>query len=279
VVALLLISAQPGVETVTTVVDGEESLTAEEGAVIVAGGTVTVADGERVNASLYVIDGAVRIDGTVDGDVFQLAGEVSASATAAVTGTYRAVGGTRTVAGGAAVPVETVAEPLTGQRSPAEAAGVFFMQALALAAVSYLLGRRYPDLLGTVSETVRAHPAVSGTVGLLATVTLLAVFVFMAFTIVLLPVTVLGLVGGLLVALYAYVCVGYLLGQYLRPERPGVGTAAGAVAFLGLSELLGFVPVVGGLVPLLVLVTAIGAVLITYFGLRAFQPPRLRPVE
>jgi hypothetical protein len=39
------------------------------------------------------------------------------------------------------------------------------------------------------------------------------------------------------------------------------------------------VPVVGGLVPLLVFVTAIGAVLVTYFGLRAFQPPRLRPVE
>jgi len=278
-VALLLIAAQPGVETVTTVVGGSEDIETGADAVVVLDGTVTVESGTTVDSSLYVLGGTAHIDGTVDGRVVQLSGNFTAGADARVTGSVDVYGGTQAVASGASVPVSVVAEPLTQDRSPAEAAGILLMQAVGLALVGGLVGRRYPDLLANVGHSMRHHPVVSGTVGVLATVTLLALFVFMAFTIVLIPVTVLGLVGGVVVFLYAYVCVGYLVGHRLRPDRPGLATATGAVGFLALSELLGYVPVVGGLVPLLVLLTAVGAAVVTYFGLRRFQPPRLGAVE
>jgi hypothetical protein len=278
-VALLLVSAQPGVETIATIVDGDQQIESDSDAVIVVGGNVTVPADSRVSTSVYVVDGNARIAGTLDGRVTQLAGVVTAESTATVTGTYRVYGGTQAIADDAQVPVDRVAEPFTTQRSPAEAVGVFVMQALGLALVAFLLGRRYPDLLENVSHALRAHPAVSGTVGLLTIVTLLALFVFMAFTIVLLPVTVLGLGSGFLVVLYAYVCVGYLLGQSLPIDNPGPATAAGTVLFLVVLELLGLIPVVGGLLSLLVLVAATGAVVVTYFGLRRFQPVRIPPVE
>jgi hypothetical protein len=196
-----------------------------------------------------------------------------------VTGRYDVYGGSQTVADDAAVPVDVVAEPFTQERSLPETIGIFVLQALSLAVAGYVLGRRYDALLANVSHSIRHHPAVSLTVGLLATITLLALFVFMAFTIVLIPVTVLGLVGGVLVYLYAYTCLGYLIGRQVEPDRPGVATAIGTVAFLAASDLFTVVPFIGGLVPLLLLATAAGAVVITYFGLRRFQPPRLGAVE
>jgi drug/metabolite transporter (DMT)-like permease len=126
---------------------------------------------------------------------------------------------------------------------------------------------------------MRRHPLVSGTVGFLASVTLLSLFVFMGFTLVLIPVSLLGFVGLFLVSLYAYVSVGYLLGQRLPTEDPGTATAAGAVLFLVASRLLGLVPVVGDSLSIAVLVVAMGAVFVTYFGLREFHPPELGPVE
>lgn len=278
VVALLFIAANPGVETISTVVGGEQTIEGGTDAVVVLDGNVTVEEGTTVNTSLYVLGGSVRLEGTVDGQVRQLAGDVTATASASVTGGYDVYGGDQSVASGADVGLDVIAEPLTQERSLAERVGLFVMQALGLALAGAVVGRRYHALLANVGHSMRRHPAVSITVGLLATVTLLALFVFMAFTIVLIPVTVLGLVGGMLVYLYAYTCVGYLLGRELWPDRPGLATAGGSVAFLAVSDLLSLVPVVGGLVPLLVLVTAAGAVGITYFGLRRFQPPQLEPV-
>lgn len=279
VVALLLISAQPGVQTVTTVFTGTQPLPAGTDAVVVADGTVTVPANTTARTALYVIGGSARIDGTLDGRLFQFAGDVSVGPSGVVTGPYQVLGGDRRIAAGADATPQMVAEPITRQRSPGASLGFFLLQAVALAVVAFALGRRYPALLANVAHSMRHHPVVSGTVGLLATVTLLALFVFMAFTIVLIPVSILGLLAGGLVYLYASVGVGFLLGRWVSTDRPGLATAGGAVLFLVVNRLLGAVPVVGGTVTILVLVVAVGAVFVTYFGLREFRPPALPPVE
>ena len=92
-VALLLVSAQPGVETIATIVDGDQQIESDSDAVIVVGGNVTVPADSRVSTSVYVVDGNARIAGTLDGRVTQLAGVVTAESTATVTGTYRVYGG------------------------------------------------------------------------------------------------------------------------------------------------------------------------------------------
>lgn len=278
-VALLLVSAQGGVQSITTVVEGEQPLSGEADAVIVVDGTVTLPEGTRVDTDVYVIGGELSIAGTVDGDVTQLAGTVDVAATGAVSGTYQVIGGERNLADGATVQPDVIAEPLTQQRSPIEALALFVGQTGLLAVVAYLIGRRYPDLLKNVAHSVRTHPVLSGTVGLLASVTLVALFVFMAFTIILIPVSILGLIGGLLVYLYAYVALGYLLGERLPVDRTAEATALGTVGVAVVFRILGYVPIVGSLTSILALVVGVGAVVITYFGLREFQPPTLRPVE
>jgi hypothetical protein len=278
-VALLLISAQPGVDTVTTVFDGSQDLPEGVDAVLVAGGEVTLPADERTRTSLYVLGGTARLNGTLDGRVVQLSGNVTVGSAGEVTSEYQALGGKREISEGSAVSPEVIAEPVTRDRSPLESAGIVLLQAVTLAIVSFVLGRRYSALFANVSHSMRRHPLVSGTVGFLASVTLLSLFVFMGFTLVLIPVSLLGFVGLFLVSLYAYVSVGYLLGQRLPTEDPGTATAAGAVLFLVASRLLGLVPVVGDSLSIAVLVVAMGAVFVTYFGLREFHPPELGPVE
>jgi hypothetical protein len=278
-VALLLVSAQAGVQSITTVVEGEQTLSDEADAVIVVDGTVTLPEGASADADVYVIGGELTIAGALSGDVTQLAGTVDIPTTGAVDGTYQVLGGERRVAEGARVQPSVIAEPFTQQRSPLEALLLFVVQTGLLAVLAFVLGRRYAPLLENVAHSISAHPLLSGTVGLLASVTLIALFVFMAFTIILIPVSVLGLLGGILVYLYAYVGLGHLLGQRVPVETPGLATAIGTVAVAVAFRVLGFVPIVGGLVSILALVVGVGAVVITYFGLREFHPPTLQPIE
>lgn len=278
-VALLLVSAQGGVESITTVVDGEETLPSGAEAVIVVEGSVTLPEGESADADIYIVGGHLSIDGTLDGDVTQLAGTVDVGASGAIGGSYQVLGGDRTVAEGANVRPSVIAEPLTQQRSPMEAVALFVVQTALLAGIAFVLGRRYAALLENVAHSIRSHPILSGTVGLLASVTLIALFVFMAFTIILIPVSVLGILGGILVYLYAYVGLGYLVGQRLPVQNRGRATAVGTIVIASVFRLLGYVPIVGGLVSILALVIGVGAVVITYFGLREFHPPTLQPVE
>jgi hypothetical protein len=98
----------------------------------------------------------------------------------------------------------------------------------------------------------------------------------MAFTILLIPVTVLGLiVGGALIA-YGLIACGFILGRILtrwRPDlSPSLAAFSGTFLFMASMEIVTIVPVVGGLLPLLLAVAGLGAVLLTRLGRQRFVP-------
>lgn len=72
--------------------------------------------------------------------------------------------------------------------------------------------------------------------------------------------------------LYGYVAYGHLLGGRLPVERTDVAAGLGVALFLLGLELLARVPLVGDLVQIGLAVAGFGAVLITYLGLREFEP-------
>jgi hypothetical protein len=130
-------------------------------------------------------------------------------------------------------------------------------------------------LLENVGDSVVHHTVVSGVVGSIAGTALLVLFVYMAFTLVLLPISILGLMAELLAVVYAYAVYGYLVGRRLPVERVDVATAVGAGLFLVGIEALGRVPVAGVLLQFLLVAVGFGAVLVTYFGLQEFEPVRI----
>jgi hypothetical protein len=276
VVVVLLVSAGGGaVEAMTVTFDGDRSVTAMEGAFVVAGGNATIPSGASVDGTVYVIGGDARINGRLAGDVTVLAGNLSVGSGATITGRVQTISGQTTVSEDASVSEQT-GLPVAAESAPTGPNyGALFLQVLALGLAGWWLGRRRPALLDTVGAAVTEHALVSGVVGALSATALLVLFVYMAFTLLLLPVSVLGLVGEVLVVLYAYVVYGHLLGRALAgrgvPVEGGVATALGAVVFLLALELLSRIPYLGTAVQFGVVVVGFGAVLLTYFGLRRFE--------
>jgi hypothetical protein len=273
VVVLLMVSVGGGeVQQLSVTFQGDTSLETLQDVHVVAGGTTTVPAGSTVSGDIYAIGGTTRVEGAVDGDVTLLAGNLSVADGATVTGTVQTVGGESSVADGATVGrVSEFAAPVPSD-SPARRVGGFLLQFLVLGAVGWWLVGRQPALLENVGAAITDHTLLSGVVGALGAATLLVLFVYMAFTLVLIPLAVVGLAAQLLVVLYGQVVFGYLVGTRVPVERVQVATVAGVGVFLLVLELLGMVPYVGGVVQLGVAAVGFGAVLNTYFGLQRFEP-------
>lgn len=274
--AVLLIAAfGGGVETMRVVADGSHEVAGGSDALVVAGGTATVPAGATVDGSVYVVGGSLAVDGTVDGDVVQVGANVSVASGGRVAGVIRVLAGAPEVADGAAVGSVDRVTPTERIRSPLEVAAVTLGQWLVVAALAFGVARRRPALLENAGDAATDHPVVSGVVGALTGTTLLALVVFMALTLVLIPVSLLGVAALVACVVYAYAVFGYLVGRALPVERADRAAATGAVAFMLAFDLLGRVPFVGGTLQLAVTVVGLGAVLVTYLGFGHFEPVEL----
>lgn len=94
----------------------------------------------------------------------------------------------------------------------------------------------------------------------------------MAFTLVLIPVSLVGILAGVLVTALGVIAWGHRLGARLPLRRPAVATAAGVVAVMALLTVVGRIPVLGDLVVGFVVLSGLGAVTITYVGFSEFRP-------
>ena len=272
VVAVLLAAAAGGddVDSMRLVLDDEHTLEGPVEALLVAGGEVTTTG--PVAGPTYVADGTLRVEGTVAGDLVVLSGNATVADGARVDGTVRALGGDVRIADGASVGAVERGVPATGDGvGPADR----LVGTALLAAVAALFVARRPGPPATVGDALTAHPLVSGVVGALSALLALAVVVLLAFTVLLLPLSLLALVVGALVVGYALVAYGVVVGRRLPVERPPVAAAAGVVVVQATLWLLGRVPVVGALAALALVLAGVGAVLVTGFGLRRFEPPTL----
>jgi len=273
IVVLLMISIGGGdVQEMSVTFQGANDIGSLADVHVVAGGTTTVPGDATVEGDVYVIGGTAAIGGTVDGDVTLLDGNLSVRDGATVTGTLQTYSGSAAVSSDASIGQVSQFEAPTPSSSPAQRIGVFLLQFLVLGAFGWWLVERHPPLIENVGAAITEHALVNAVVGSLGAVTILVLFVYMAFTLILLPVAIVGLFAEFLVILYGQTVFGYLIGTYLPIERDGVATLAGIAAFLLALELVGLVPYLGGIAQLTVAVVGFGAVLNTYFGLQRFEP-------
>jgi hypothetical protein len=273
VVVLLMISIGGGdVQEMSVTFRGDSTVDSLADVHVVAGGITTVPDDAFVEGDIYVIGGTAAIEGTVDGNVTLLNGTLSVRDGATVAGAIQTYSGSAAISSDASVGSVSQFEPPTPSSSPAQRIGVFLLQFLVLGAFGWWLVERHPLVVENVGTAITKHALVNAVVGSLGATTLLVLFVYMAFTLILLPVAIVGLFAEFLVILYGQAVFGYLIGRRLPIERDGVATLAGIAAFLLALELVGLVPYLGGIAQLAVAVVGFGAVLNTYFGLQRFEP-------
>lgn len=279
---------EEGVLSVTAVVEGEHTFGSDEpiaGALIVLGGETTLEKGGRVAGSVFVLGGSLQVEGTIEDDLSVLNGEISLGPSAVVQGTLREGGGTLTQSPqatiGEVVTTETELEP---RLSPGWAGQSLVnrilwisLDTLGLAVLAFVFARLRPAPLARVSRTIVEQPVVSGAFGILVGVVVPSLLVMMAFTVVLIPVMLLGVLVGALVVAYGLMGCGAALGAWLRHRfewqvSPALSAFVGTLLFMLFTHIVAIVPLIGGIIPLAFTVVGIGAVLLTRFGLYRFVP-------
>jgi hypothetical protein len=233
----------------------------------------------------YILDGALQVEGEVDGDISILGGRVSLGPLAGVAGTLNIGGGMVEQAPGATVrevvesDVETILNLDLARTGPTlvEQARDFLLQAVFLSLLAALAARFLPRPLARVGQAMRDYPVAASAYGLLVGIVAPALLVVMAFTLVLIPLSTLGLLFLGAAALYGIIALGLLAGSYLesriqRELSVSVQAFVGAWIVMVFITLVQYVPLVGGLIPLLLAATGLGAALLTRFGRRRFIP-------
>jgi hypothetical protein len=287
-VLALTVCGESGLYSGTLITQGDHTIGAGEtlrGALVIMGGQTQLQPGARVDDSVYIAGGQVDINGQVDGNVSLIQGNLSLGPQAQVGGSLNVGGGMLTRAPESTVQGEVqrgagLSLP-SAQALSAESLLGDLVQSLITAVIvavfAFLATYFLPKPVSRVAETLADHMIVAGAMGTLAGVVGLALLVLMAFTIILIPVTLLALVAmGLMVTL-GWSGFGMIVGRRLarwlnRDMRPSVAAFSGTLVYMLAIDLIGYIPVVGGLLGLLLAAAGFGAVLLTRLGTRTFVP-------
>ena len=134
-----------------------------------------------------------------------------------------------------------------------------------------------PRPVARLAEVLARHLVVAGALGVLAGIVGLSLLVLMAFTIILIPVSLLGLLlGGSTIVLgwlaWGEIC-GRILLRWLRLRlQPATTAFAGTLLFMLALEGIGALPMIGGTVALILTAAGLGAAVLTRWGLRPYVP-------
>lgn len=287
---LFLLSAcdASGLYHFTLVLEGEHQFTDGQrlpGSVLVLDGQVDIDPGAQVAGSIFILEGLVNLHGEVGQDVTLVGGELNIGPEARILGNLRVGGGDLTLSEQARIEgnveqssssLEIPASELSASRRRGSWGGVLF-NALLIGSLAYALSRYLGRPTRRVAEASLQHPVVAVSMGLLTGVVGLSLLVLMAFTIVLIPVSLLGLlILGLMVA-FGWAAMGAGAGAWLtaksgRKLPKGVSDFLGAALLMLSLDLLSWVPVIGAPIAILITVNGLGAVLLTRLGMVKFIP-------
>lgn len=287
--ALLLAGCgERGVVGGTLILEGPHTYTRGQllqGDVVLLNGQLFLDEGAQIDGSLHVLEGSARVDGTISGDVTVLGGVLSLGPDAIVRGDLSVGGGGRAnrAAGSTVLGEVSTGLALPEVREPAsQGIGGWLLDVLLQAAVlvplALLAAHFTPRPLDRVRRAVARYALVSGALGALAFVVLLSLFVLMAFTIILIPVSVLGLFVMFVAVVYGEIAFALVAAEWLAARmgwarRRPAAIALGTLLFVLLLNLLNLLPVIGAPVVLLSFAVGLGAVLLTRFGFSEYTPP------
>lgn len=264
-----------------------------EGALLVTEGRVNFERGSLVTGPVYVMGGEVSVDGEIRADLSMIGGEVSLGPRAKVGGDLDIGSGKLTRSPGATVTGEVNRGTGSGVRAPlfpgwtiiptAEDPNLlrrlisFVINTVLLSALAAVAAHFLPGPASRVAKAVTEAPVVTGALGLLAMITLPSLLVLMAFTVILIPVVLLGALFFGALILYGWVSIGTEIGRRLAcwrgwQLRPAASAFLGTLVFILLVNGSEFIPVIGSVVQVLAASVGLGAVLLTRFGMRTFSP-------
>jgi hypothetical protein len=287
-VASLFLTAcgQEGVYSGKLILGGQvlvESDQTETAVVVVLEGNLMVEAGAKLEGDVYQFGGMVILDGELDGDMYLFNGVFNLSSDALVGGNIMLGGGYANIDPAAEV-VGEIMESETQLPSEERVAslgrqsmGWRLVQILGVSLGALLVSRFFDRPLLRVANAVRHHPVPAGAMGFLVFVVGLSLLVQMAFTILLIPVSMLGLILFGLAAGYGWIAIGLVIGEALFSRlpiefTPTIRTVSGTFLVMLFQSLLLSFPIGGLVLAVLINLIGLGSVSLTRFGLQEFVP-------
>lgn len=254
----------------------------------VMGGIAEIESGATINGDVSVLGGSVNVNGSINGNLSVLGGSVRLGDSARVSGDIHQIGGSVSKAQGAVVsgdfqePGSTIRiPPMRAPRAginldPILQPFVAFFQALAIAALAVLVYLFAARPMERVSQAVLSQPIITGGIGLLTIIVAPALLVILAITIILLPVSLLGILLAGIAWVFGWVVMGLITGRQVahwlkqnwsEPVHAGVGTL---IISLVASLFNLIIPCIGWMPGFIAGIVGLGAVVVTRFGLQAY---------
>ena len=285
--SLLLAACETdGLYSLTISTEGEHELTQNiQGDLLVLGGNVSLPQNNVVDGNVHLLLGKFTVNGEITGDVSFINGELILGPSARIGGNLNLGGGSfhrspnsvvdGVVNTGAGVSLPSVSE----RETPSDWS--FWLRAIINGFTSGLIAAAlvwyFPTVVHRISEAITHHTLASGGMGVLVGIVGISLVVTMAYTILLIPVSIL-----ILFLLAAGVFMGWIglgseLGRILvqvskRPISPSMAAFLGTLIFMPVFQLLTSIPLLGGLLGITLAAVGLGSISLTRFGLRRFIP-------
>jgi len=287
IVSAWLLSAcgHNGLYHLSWITSGEHAISGNiPGDLVMLDGVVNLKSGSKLQGSLHILSGKAILGGEVQGDVSYLGGELILEPDAYLHGDLNLGGGAYYLSPSAQIDGEVRSGsgiglpdlPQQTASSGLEGVARTLISGILLGCLAVLLHNFTPSALQQVGDCICSHSLVSGSMGLLVGVVGISLLVTIAYTILLIPVTLLGLfmLGAAIV--FGWAAMGVMLatlGLRLLKRQGMSGTVAfmGGLCFFLLLEIISSLPLVGGLIGIGVALVGLGAVFLTRFGRYKFE--------
>jgi hypothetical protein len=283
-----------------------------QGDLVVFGGTALLEKGSVVKGDVVIAGGTLTGEGTITGDLLSFGGIVNLRESARIYGNAVRFGGILNQDPGARIDGNIVANE-SGVFPFTFSFGEFFsephmqpepipqatfspntfvktvgqwmwriVQTFGLALIAVLLALILAKPMNRVAKTITDHTALSLGLGALTIIVVPVLLIFIAFTCILAPVTVLGFIALPFLILYGWFSLALLTGnliaslfktKWVEPLSVGIGSLVLSLA----AWLIGSVPCVGWIIPMLLAAIGLGAVLLSKFGTQLYQPQAVNP--
>jgi hypothetical protein len=269
----------------TLITNGTHTLAGDIlGDLILLGGEATLDQAAILRGSIHQFSGTLHLDGEVHGEASFLGGQLILGPDARIGGDLNYGGGELTGLNQAAVAGQV--NTGTGLQIPSIAPqqqsliGTLFrwlIGALLMGLLSVVLWRYLPKHVERVSQVGLHHAGVSTAMGILVGIVGISLLVFLAYTIILIPVALLGILLMGAAIYFGWISFGIALGRFaskhlLRSLQPGARAFWGAFVFALLLNILTIIPFLGSILGIFTAILGLGAVYLTRYGTRHFEP-------
>jgi hypothetical protein len=274
-----------GVYSTKLVLDGELVIregTVESSDIILFDGQVIVEPGAEVMGDVVQLLGTLNIEGQVRGDVHQLSGDLIFGDQGRILGNLNLIGAPQQDGFDLPVGGEIIQRapevPFTRQwlyQTTERRLTWDLTETALLTLLAMLVGRSAPRFAGNITASLGEYPLVSGAMGILVLVVGLALVVQMIFTLLLIPLSILGVLLFLVSIGLGWTGFGGLIGKWiskrLEVEWPAwLVSGMGTLLFGSTLNFLEWLPGPWSALSFITAIMGLGAVFLTRFGHRRF---------